>query len=80
MIRKTFDVNIIAHFLMVKEFLPFMVEKNHGHVVAIASLSSFVVPAQIVDYSCTKVAVVAFHEGLTSELKSRYKAPNVRTT
>jgi short-subunit dehydrogenase len=79
-IRKTFDVNIVAHFLIVKEFLPAMVEKNHGHVVTVASMSSFVAPAQMVDYACTKAALVAFNEGLASELRSRYKAPNVRTT
>ncbi|TVY82348.1 Dehydrogenase [Lachnellula suecica] len=80
MIRKTFEVNIIAHFLMVKEFLPAMVKKDHGHVVTIASMSSFVAPAQIVDYGATKVAAVCFHEGLASELKNRYNAPNVKTT
>jgi all-trans-retinol dehydrogenase (NAD+) len=57
-----------------------MVERNHGHVVSIASMSSFVVPAQIVAYACTKAAVVAFNEGLASELRSRYKAPDVKTT
>lgn len=79
-IRKTFEVNNIAHFLIVKEFLPAMVNADHGHVVTVASMSSFVVPAQMVDYACSKAAAVAFHEGLTSELKSRYKAPNVKTT
>ncbi|TVY46354.1 Dehydrogenase [Lachnellula occidentalis] len=79
-IRKTFEVNIIAHFLTVKEFLPEMIERNHGHVVTIASMSSFVVPAQLVDYACTKAALIAFNEGLASELRSRYKAPKVKTT
>lgn len=37
-----FDVNIISHFICVKEFLPAMVEKDHGHVVSIASTSSFI--------------------------------------
>ncbi|KAJ5805958.1 short-chain dehydrogenase reductase [Penicillium pulvis] len=31
-IRRTFDVNILAHFLLVQEFLPDMVSRNHGHV------------------------------------------------
>ncbi|TVY33278.1 Dehydrogenase [Lachnellula subtilissima] len=79
-IRKTFEVNILAHFLTVKEFLPAMIERNHGHVVTIASLSSFVVPAQLVDYACTKAAAIAFNEGLATELRLRYKAPNVKTT
>jgi len=79
-IRQMFEVNNLAHFLTVKEFLPAMVERDHGHVVSIASMSSFVVPAQIVAYACTKAALVAFNEGLASELRSRYNAPNVKTT
>ncbi|RDL41789.1 putative estradiol 17-beta-dehydrogenase 11 [Venustampulla echinocandica] len=80
MIQKTFAVNNVAHFWMIREFLPNMIEKNHGHVVTIASMSSFIAPAQLVDYACTKTAAMAFHEGLSSELRARYKAPNVRTT
>ncbi|KAF8867145.1 NAD(P)-binding protein [Acephala macrosclerotiorum] len=79
-IRKTFEVNTMSHFWMVREFLPAMIKKNHGHVVTIASMASYVVHAQNVDYSCTKASALAFNEGLHSELKSRYKAPNVRTT
>ena len=79
-IRRTFDVNSIAHFLLVKEFVPHMVEKNHGHIVTMASLASFVAFASNVDYGCTKASALAFHEGLAQELKHRYSADKVRTT
>jgi all-trans-retinol dehydrogenase (NAD+) len=79
-IRATFEVNNIAHFLLVKEFLPHMIERNHGHVVTLASMASFVVWASNVDYSCTKAASLAFHEGLAQELRHRYEADKVRTT
>lgn len=62
-IRRTFEVNIIAHFALVKEFLPYMIEKNHGHIVTMASVASFVTIASNVDYSCTKAAALAFNEG-----------------
>ena len=78
-IRRVFDVNIIAHFLLVKEFLPAMIKQNHGHVVTVASVASFVTGVRNVDYACTKVSVLAFHEGLAQELKHTYKARNVRT-
>jgi all-trans-retinol dehydrogenase (NAD+) len=78
-IRATFDVNNIAHFLLVKEFLPHMIERNHGHVVTLASMASFVVWASNVDYSATKAAALAFHEGLGQELRWRYGADKVRT-
>jgi all-trans-retinol dehydrogenase (NAD+) len=79
-IRATFNVNIVAHFLLTREFLPYMIEKNHGHVVTMASLASFMVHASNVDYCCTKAGVLAFHEGLAQELKHRYGANKVRTT
>jgi short-subunit dehydrogenase len=79
-IRKTFEVNTISHFWMVREFLPAMIKKNHGHVVTIASMASYIIHAGNVDYACSKASALAFHEGLAVELRSRYKAPNVRTT
>jgi all-trans-retinol dehydrogenase (NAD+) len=80
MIRRTFNVNTVSHFLVVKEFLPAMIQKNHGHVVTIASLASFAVTSRNVDYSCTKASALAFHEGLTCELKATYGADKIRTT
>jgi all-trans-retinol dehydrogenase (NAD+) len=56
-----------------------MVESDHGHVVSVASMASFVTVASVVDYGCSKAAALSFHEGLTQELKHRYNAPRVRT-
>ncbi|KAH7133079.1 short chain dehydrogenase/reductase [Dactylonectria estremocensis] len=79
-VRQTFEVNNMAHFWIVQEFLPAMIKANHGHVVTMASISSFVVIANNVDYSCTKAGALAFHEGLGQELKHRYSAARIRTT
>ena len=78
-IRQTFEVNTLSHFLTVREFLPAMVKKNHGHVITIASMASFVALGEMVDYCCTKASALAFHEGLSQELKYWYQAPKVRT-
>ncbi|OQD80106.1 hypothetical protein PENANT_c039G02475 [Penicillium antarcticum] len=79
-IRQTFEVNTLSHFLMVKEFLPAMIKANHGHVVTIASMASFVALGEMVDYCCSKASALAFHEGLRQELRYWYNAPNVRTS
>lgn len=79
-IRRVFDVNIISHFTLIKEFLPAMVARNHGHIVTVASMVSFMSLPSNVDYACTKAAALAFHEGLGQELRFLYKAPRVRTT
>ncbi|KAJ5689828.1 Dehydrogenase RED2 [Penicillium macrosclerotiorum] len=79
-IRQTFEVNTISHFLMVKEFLPAMIRANHGHVITIASMASFVGLGEMADYCCSKASALAFHESLRQELKSWYNAPGVRTS
>ncbi|KAM6522983.1 hypothetical protein FALCPG4_012590 [Fusarium falciforme] len=79
-IQRMFDVNLISHFWMLQEFLPAMIKQNHGHIVTMASMASFVVIAGNVDYSCSKSAVLALHEGLGQELRHRYNARNIRTT
>lgn len=78
-IRRTFDVNCVALFVLAKEFLPSMIKEDHGHVLTMASMASYVTIASNVDYSCSKAAALSFHEGLTQELKHRYNAKHVRT-
>lgn len=46
-IRFTFDVNTLAHYWIVQEFLPSLVENNHGMVVTVASVASWVTGKQI---------------------------------
>lgn len=79
-IQATFEVNTISHFWTVREFVPAMIKRNHGHVVTIASLASYIVHAMNVDYCCSKASALTFHEGLSSELRNIHNAPNVRTT
>ncbi|KAF5599098.1 pectate lyase 1 [Fusarium pseudocircinatum] len=79
-IKKMVEVNLLAHFWLVQELLLSMVKQNHGHVVTIASVASFITIASNIDYSCTKASLVAFHEGLTQDLKHRYKARDVLTS
>lgn len=78
-VARTFDINIVAHFRLVKIFLPDMIAANHGTIVTIASLAAAVSTPCIVDYCCSKASALAFHEGLATELKTLYNAPAVRT-
>jgi short-subunit dehydrogenase len=79
-LKKMFDINLLSHWTATQEFLPAMLAKKKGHIMAVASLASFVALAGAVDYSCTKAALLAFHEGLTQEIKHRYKCPEIQTS
>jgi short-subunit dehydrogenase len=55
-----------------------MIKNNHGMVVTVASLASYVTAPALVDYASSKAAALSFHEGLQSELATIYKADKVR--
>ncbi|KAM3967718.1 17-beta-hydroxysteroid dehydrogenase 13 isoform 1-T1 [Aphomia sociella] len=68
-IRGAFEVNIIAHFWLLQTFLPSMMEKNHGHVVAMSSMAGVVGLRNLVPYCATKFAVRGLMEALHEELR-----------
>lgn len=79
-LKKIFGVNLFSHWYTVQAFLPNMLENKKGHIVSIASVASFVSAGQIVDYSASKVGALAFHEGLSSELRTIHRCPEIKTT
>lgn len=78
MIEKTFQVNILAHFWLVKCFLPGMLERDSGHIVSIASAGGLAATPKLTDYCSSKFAAVGFDESLRLEL--RKKGSLVKTT
>ncbi|KAF2020843.1 NAD(P)-binding protein [Aaosphaeria arxii CBS 175.79] len=79
-LRSIFDINLLSHWYTVQEFLPDMLTQRKGHIMSTASMAAFLGLAGMVDYSCTKASLTAFHEGLIQELKHRYKCPEIKTT
>ena len=77
-IEATMAVNCLALFWTTKAFLPAMMERNHGHLVTIASAAGVIGVAKLADYSASKWAAVGFDESLRVELKRT--APGVKTT
>ncbi|KAF8639862.1 hypothetical protein AX17_001117 [Amanita inopinata Kibby_2008] len=79
-VNQTFGVNTLAHFWILKAFLPGMLERKTGHIVSMASVMGYVGAAQMIDYNASKAAVISMHESLRYELDKRYKCPKIRTT
>ncbi|XP_055593574.1 short-chain dehydrogenase/reductase family 16C member 6 [Uranotaenia lowii] len=69
LIERSFNVNILAHFWTTKAFLPSMLERDHGHIITIASLAGHVGISKLVDYCSSKFAAVGFDEALRIELE-----------
>lgn len=58
LLRRTFSVNTISHFLIMKEFLPALIRNYRGHVITITSVASFVAVGEMVDYCCSKASAL----------------------
>ncbi|WFD19848.1 hypothetical protein MCAP1_002088 [Malassezia caprae] len=77
---RTFDINALANVTLTKEFLPHMIQHNHGHYMTVASSASYCSLPMLGAYSMSKAAALAFHETLRAELRAIFKAPRVRTS
>lgn len=68
-ILNVFNVNVLSHFWLCKEFLPSMINKNKGHIVNVSSVCGLMGGYKLTDYCSTKFAVYGFTESLRVELK-----------
>lgn len=76
-IRRIFDINILAHFWMLQAFLPSMIEKNHGHIVALSSLAGLGGIPNLVPYCASKFAVRGLMEAMSEELRVSSKGKSL---
>ena len=67
-IEKTFGVNLFGLIWTTKEFLPSMMENNHGHIINMASSCGLIGLSQLTDYSSSKFGVVGFTQTLNYEI------------
>ncbi|KAK7595142.1 hypothetical protein V9T40_001575 [Parthenolecanium corni] len=69
LIEKIFSVNVFAHFWTLEAFLPRMLEKNEGHIVAMSSFCGILGLANAVPYCASKFAVRGLMEALSEEMR-----------
>jgi len=79
-VKQTFEVNTLAHFWILKAFLPEMIKQKTGHIITMSSVMGLVGAVRMSDYSASKSALISLHESLRYELDKRYRAPKIRTT
>jgi len=68
-VRTLFDVNVLAHVWVLQAFLPHMLSKRRGHIVAISSMAGICGLTNLVPYCATKFAVRGLMEALYEELR-----------
>jgi len=72
-IEKTFRINVLAHFWILRQFLPKMMQRNRGHIVTVCSIGGLKGNRYMVPYHGSKFAVHGYLESLKEELAH---APN----
>lgn len=76
---RTLNINFIAQMWTCKAFLPDMVSRNSGHVIALASAAAVTPTPYSADYAASKAAVKHFDDTLRWEMKIMGK-PGVKFT
>uniref|UniRef100_G3SV38 Hydroxysteroid 17-beta dehydrogenase 13 n=1 Tax=Loxodonta africana TaxID=9785 RepID=G3SV38_LOXAF len=69
-ITKTFEVNVLGHFSIIKALLSSMMNRNHGHIVTVVSVCSHGLIPYLIPYCSSKFAAAGFYRALTTELKT----------
>lgn len=67
-IKRVMDVNTTAHFWTIREFVPAMIKRNSGSVIAVSSMAGMTGTANLNDYCASKYAVVGLMESLEGQL------------
>lgn len=81
-IKRVFDINVLAHCWTLQAFLPSMIQKNHGHVIALSSIAGFLGLNNLVPYCASKFAVRGLMEAMSEELRAlnKEKVSNINFT
>jgi short-subunit dehydrogenase len=69
----TLNINFISHMWTCKAFLPDMVARNDGHVIAMSSAMAFTPTPGAAAYAASKAAVLMFTNTIRWELKNAGK-------
>lgn len=72
--NQSFAINVTAHFLLTKAFLPKMVEQGEGNIISVASRSGLIGGSAGPSYTASKHAAV----GLIREIASQYGEHGIR--
>ncbi|XP_032670358.1 short-chain dehydrogenase/reductase family 16C member 6-like [Odontomachus brunneus] len=79
-VEKTFNVNVFSNFWTIEAFLPMMLQRGSGHIVAMSSMCGIYGVSQKVAYCSSKFAVRGLMEALQDEIRFNEKKTNIHFT
>ncbi|KAH8305372.1 hypothetical protein KR044_012856, partial [Drosophila immigrans] len=78
--RLMYDINVLAHYWIIQAFLPDMLERNEGNIVALSSCAGLFGLPNLVPYCGTKFAVRGYMTALAEELRLKNPQTNIKLT
>ncbi|XP_049545422.1 17-beta-hydroxysteroid dehydrogenase 13-like [Anopheles darlingi] len=79
-LRKVIEINLLSHLWMLRTFLNDMIERKRGHIVAIASITSYLPAERIIAYVASKYGVRGLMGSFASELHAEGLDDVIKTT
>ncbi|KAM3967840.1 17-beta-hydroxysteroid dehydrogenase 13 [Aphomia sociella] len=79
-ITKLIEVNLLAHFWIIQAFLPSMIERRHGHIIAINSCAGLMPCPDMVPYCAAKFGLRGLMDSISEELRLDTWTKNINTT
>ncbi|CAH0727620.1 unnamed protein product, partial [Brenthis ino] len=79
-ITKMIETNLLAHFWVIQAFLPYMIERRRGHIVAINSSAGLSACTQMVPYCAAKFGLRGLMDSMSEELRQQTWTKNISTT
>ncbi|XP_075981083.1 17-beta-hydroxysteroid dehydrogenase 13-like [Anticarsia gemmatalis] len=79
-IAKLIEINLLAHFWVIQAFLPAMIERRHGHIIAINSSAGLMPCADMIPYCAAKFGLRGLMDSITEELRLDTWTKNINTT
>ncbi|KXJ71453.1 hypothetical protein RP20_CCG020524 [Aedes albopictus] len=67
-IQKVLEINLLSHFWTLRAFIEGMIARRSGHIVAIASATSYLPVGRLVSYVASKYGVRGLMEALNDEM------------
>ncbi|KAI5636715.1 short chain dehydrogenase domain-containing protein [Phthorimaea operculella] len=79
-ITRLIEINLLAHFWLIQAFLPSMIERRRGHIIAINSVAGLMASADMAPYCAAKFGLRGLMESISEELRLDTWTETIHTT
>uniref|UniRef100_A0A182Q3P0 Short-chain dehydrogenase/reductase 3 n=1 Tax=Anopheles farauti TaxID=69004 RepID=A0A182Q3P0_9DIPT len=79
-LKKVIEINLLSHLWTLRVFTDDMIQRKRGHIVAIASIASYLPLERMITYAASKYGVRGLMASFASELQAEGVDDAVKTT